>query len=88
MVLNMTAALATPATEAPHLPCNGSCTHATSIVCECSCGGVNHGTAHGDSLTVQRARGAQRTQARHAAAGGAFAFLAQRGGLAMDDEAF
>lgn len=27
--------------------CDGRCTHATGHTCECSCGGKNHGAAHG-----------------------------------------
>lgn len=33
-------------TMVPEQVCNGSCTHATGTVCECACGGANHGDAH------------------------------------------
>lgn len=34
----------------PSVACNTKCTGATGHVCECSCGGVNHGAAHRISL--------------------------------------
>lgn len=31
----------------PGVPCNGKCTGAVGHLCECSCGGANHGRNHG-----------------------------------------